>query len=184
MDEVSKNPNIIVSPVFYNHDSDCTTGTKVGQSRLLKFLLGANSEKEALGVGYISAIGLAIRPSSLKGRDLIRSDWLPGGCMSYNKKFSTMDSDIVSPDGKFYGEDLVNTHIMRKKGAVLFFATKLSARTEFASVPAINNAISHLKSMVFVQKITHGEIFYVRTILFCLIRYLHSLLPKKRVDQL
>ena len=176
--EVFKNPSIIVSPVIYDHNLDCKTGVEVGKSKFLRFLFCANSEKEALGVGYVSAIGLAIRPSSLKSRDLIRSDWLPGGCMSYNKKFSTMDSDIVSPDGKFFGEDLVNSHIMKEKGAVLFFAAKLSVRTEFASVVALNNVISHFKSMVFIQKITHSEIFYVRTVLFCLIRCLYLLLPK------
>ena len=180
VDEVSKNPDIIVSPVFYNPNADhCITGTKVGQSRLLKFLYGANREKEVLGVGYVSAIGLAIRPSSLKDRDFISSDWLPGGCMAYNKKFSTLDSEIVNPEGKFYGEDLINSHIMKEKGAVLIFMGKLSVRMEVVSTRAIEDAILHFQSLVFIQKITHGEILYVRTVLFCMIRYLHSLLPKR-----
>ena len=180
VDVVSKNPNKVVSPVFYNSDATiCITGTKVKENHLLRFLYGANSKKDNMGVGYVSAIGLAIRPSFLKEKDLISSEWLPGGCMSYNKKFSTMDSDISSPAGKFFGEDLINSHIMRKKGAALFFVSKLSVCTEVAMVSKINEVISHFKSMLFIQKITHGKVFYCRTVIFCIIRYLYSLFVKR-----
>lgn len=177
--EVSNNSNIIVSPLFYDlHANLCISGTKVGQNRFLKFLYGTNAEKEALGVGYVSSIGLAIRPSSLKDRNLIRSEWLPGGCMSYHKKFSTKGSKILSPDGKFYGEDLINSHIMREMGAELFFATKLGVRAEVISVRALKDAITHFKSMIFIQQMNHGKIFFVKTLLFCLIRYVRSWLLK------
>ena len=177
--EVLKNPDIIVSPLIYDHTLDCKSGIEVGQSQFLRFLFGVDRDNELLGVGYISKIGLAIRPSSLKGKDLVRSDWLPGGCMVYHKKFATADSEILSPEGKFYGEDVINTHIMKNKGAILFFAAKLIIRTDFVSIFSVKDMISHFKSMVFIQKITHGEIFYVRTVLFCLIRYLYLLLPKR-----
>ena len=166
-------------PLFYDlHANLCISGTKVGQNRFLKFLYGTNAEKEALGVGYVSSIGLAIRPSSLKDRDLIRSEWLPGGCMSYHKKFSTKSSKILSPDGKFYGEDLINSHIMREMGAELFFSTKLGVRAEVTSVRALKDAITHFKSMIFIQQMNHGKIFFVKTLLFCLIRYVRSWLLK------
>ena len=181
--EVSENANIIISPLVYSHSLECQTGTELGQNRFLRFLLGADQAKEFLGIGYISKIGLAIRPSHLENKDLIRSDWLPGGCMAYHKKFSIVGSEITSPKGKFYGEDLINTHIMKEKGAVLFFATNLIVITPFEYTPDIRNVVSHFKSLIFIQKIKRGQILYLRTILFCLIRYLHSLFPKQKLDQ-
>ena len=178
VDEVSENPNMVISPLFYNHNLSCKTGVEVSQNHFLKIIYGTYKEKESLGVGYISKIGLAIRPSSLKSKDLIRSDWLPGGCMAYHKNFSTADSEILSPEGKFYGEDLINTHIMKEKGAALFFSTKLIVLTDFVSAPNIRDVVSHFKSMIYIQRITKSKIRYFRTIFFCLIRFLYQSLKR------
>ncbi len=178
VDKLSKNPNMVISPLFYDHDLDCKTGVKARRNTFLKFIFGTD-EEGTLGTGHVSKTGLAIRPSSFEDRDFIPSDWLPGGCMAYSKKFSSIDAEIENPIGKFYGEDIINSFIMKKKGAELYFATKASVKTEFVSSLDIRDAVSHFKSMVFIQKITHGRTFYCRTILFCLIRYIHSSLIKK-----
>ena len=176
--EVLENPEIIVSPLICDHTLDCRTGVEIGKNQFLRFLFGADGNKELLGVGYISKIGLAIRPSSLTGKDLVRSDWLPGGCMAYHKKFSTADSEISSPKGKFYGEDIINTHIMKKKGATLFFAAKLIICTDFVSISSVKDVLPHFRSMIHIQEITLGKIFYIRTILFCLVRYFYQSLNR------
>lgn len=172
--EVLKNTELIVSPLIYDQSLNCKTGIEVGQNQFLRFLFGVDSDKELLGVGYISKIGLAIRPSSLKCKDLVRSDWLPGGCMAYHKKFSTADSEILSPEGKFYGEDVINTHIMKSKGAILCFATKLIIRTDFVSLSSVKDVIPFFRSMIHIQKITQGKLYYFKTILFCLVRYFYQ----------
>jgi len=181
--EVSENENNVISPLVYSHNFECQTGTELVKNPFLRFLLGADEEKEFLGIGYISRIGIAIRPSNLESRGLIGSDWLPGGCMAYHKNFSVVGSEIISPEGKFYGEDIINTHIMKEKGAVLFFANNLIVQTPFLYMADIRNVVSHFKSLIFIQKIKRGQILYLRTIFFCLIRYLRSLFPKKKLDQ-
>ena len=175
VNEVSKNHERVVAPLFFSHDSICKTGTEVTRNIFLRFVFGADSEKESLGMGYISKIGLAMRPSFQACKDLIQSDWLPGGCMAYHKQFAEIDPHFLSPEGKFYGEDIINTCHMKDKGAELFFATKLTVYTEFGSPLKIKDVLSHFKSMIYIQNMTQRENNYSKTLLFCFLRFLNQI---------
>ena len=69
--------NLAVAPLIFDEKNCCRTGVDITQNRFFQTLAVAIAEKQSQGVGYVSKIGLAVRPCIDSSGGLIHSDGCP-----------------------------------------------------------------------------------------------------------
>ena len=97
-----------------------------------------------------SAMGVAPEKNSLR---LIEVDWLPGGCVMHHRENLILD-DFWKRAGKAYYEDLVHSHLLKKKGIKLYIDKQSICKIEFINKTniTINNFLKDIYSDYLARK--------------------------------
>lgn len=158
--------NLAVAPLIFDEKNCCRTGVDITENRFFQTLAGAIAEKQSQGVGYVSKIGLAVRPCIDSSGGLIHSEWLPGGCMAFHRKFISKEKDIWNPEGKFFGEDIINCVKLKKQGVSFAFVSGAKVFTRFENIIGFSSARTHFWSLIYIQRLISGRPQYFITVFF------------------
>jgi len=180
INEVVANTNLAVAPLIFDEKRRCRTGVEITQNRFFQTLVGAIAEKQSQGVGYVSKIGLAVRPCINTAGGLISSEWLPGGCMAFHRKFISKEKDTWSPEGKFFGEDIINCVNLKKQGMSFAFVSGAKVYTRFENSTGISSAHAHFWSLIYIQRLISGRPQYFATAFFCGTRFVYQVVQSLR----
>ena len=94
--------------------------------------------------------------------DMLKSDWLPGGCVVHFK------SDIIFDNyypfsGKAYCEDLIHSFHLRKKNVELWVSKNASCFTEKPVLPKINYELNnYYRSFKYFNSLVQNETIRMR----------------------
>jgi glycosyltransferase involved in cell wall biosynthesis len=180
INEVVADTNLAVAPLIFDEKNCCRTGVDITQNRFFQTLAGAIAEKQSQGVGYVSKIGLAVRPCINSSGGLIHSEWLPGGCMAFHRKFISKERDIWNPEGKFFGEDIINCVKLKNQGVSFAFVSGAKVFTRFDNIIGFSSARTHFWSLIYIQRLIFGQPQYFTTAFFCVIRFVYQVIQSLR----
>ena len=79
------------------------------------------------------------------------TQWIPGGCVLHYTN-STIKENYFPFSGKAFCEDLMHSHLMRKKSLKLWVTKKSSCKTEHAYFPSKKDEIiKYLEAFKYLQ---------------------------------
>jgi len=113
-----------VSPVYDNGGSRDESGSGKGIKGVFKKMLNLVIDGRLhIPEGIVTRAGIETWPPFNAQGLYIESQWLPGGCVMHHRENLVLD-DFYPFSGKAYGEDVVQSIILRKKGIRLYINKK------------------------------------------------------------
>ena len=161
-------PKNAISPLFKN----CATGqylTRYDQSlkELVRSLVATTICGAPWGVnrmGRIDRAGVpyAVDPSYCGDRDLVETEWLPGGCVICRQEDLVLDAYFPF-SGKAYSEDVIHSLIWRQRGIRLWVATKIDCCTHIG-VPrlTLQEMLADYRARAYVVRQNAGSLLRCR----------------------
>ena len=148
---IKKNNNSAVSAHFYDIANRKSIYDKLNTKKynFLNYIM--NGSKVGIS-GIITRSGFETYPNFNCDKNVISSEWIPGGCVMHQKKNLVL-SNFFSYTGKAYCEDLFHSIALKKNNIKLYYHTKAKAFLEIENIKSnFKIYIKHLRADFQIRK--------------------------------
>ena len=148
---IKKNNNSAVSAHFYDIANRKSIYDKLNTKKynFLNYIM--NGSKVGIS-GIITRSGFETYPNFNCDKNVISSEWIPGGCVMHQKKNLVL-SNFFSYTGKAYCEDLFHSIALKKNNIKLYYHTKAKAFLEIENIKSnFKKYIKHLRADFQIRK--------------------------------
>lgn len=148
---IKKNNNSAVSAHFYDIANRKSIYDKLNTKKynFLNYIM--NGSKVGIS-GIITRSGFETYPNFNCDKNVISSEWIPGGCVMHQKKNLVL-SNFFPYNGKAYCEDLFHSTALKKNNIKLYYHKNAKAFLEIENIKSnFKKYIKHLRADFKIRK--------------------------------